>query len=302
VSDSTGSGADDRPDGADLRRRVVEQFSDAGERSSVWRGFDRVLPTREYLNVGYSPWYLPTVVGDSQARLVRVLADGLAARLGDPADARLLDVGCGRGGPARQFAGRGFDVVGLDLVPYNVALASENVDSPDAPDVLVGDATALPLAAGAFDACVAVDALVYLPDGRAAFEEAARVLAPGGWFATADLLGRPDAGAAADQALSSFADAWDMASIVPADTYRECLREVGFTVEWVEDVTGNSTARFRKWSRAFLALADGPTGGAFRRLLARWGLDPDVAVAQVRAAHRALPHLRHEVVYARLSG
>jgi len=293
---------------ADLRRRVVEQFSYAGERAAVWRGFDRFLPTGEYLNLGYTPWYRPVVVGDSQARLGARLADGLAARVGDssrarggdPGGARLLDVGCGRGGPARQFAARGFAVTGVDLVPYNVSLARANAgDGPGSPAFVVGDATALPVADGAVDACAAVDALVYLPDERAAFREIARVLAPGGWFVTADLLAAPDAGPGAEAALAAFADAWDMAVPVPADAYRDRLRDAGLTVETAEDITANSTARFRKWSRAFLALADGPGGGALRRLLGWWGVEPEPAIAQVRAAHRALPSLRHEVVYAR---
>jgi MPBQ/MSBQ methyltransferase len=287
------------PDRA-LRRRVVAQFSGAGERAAVWRGFERFLPTAEYLNLGYSPRLVPTVVGDSQARLAAHLAEGLRVRVPEPGGTRLLDVGCGRGGPARQFAARGFDVVGVDLVPHNVALALANADGDSSPPAfLVGDATALPLADDAVGAATAVDALVYLPEKRAAFREVARALAPGGWLAVADLLAAEETGPEADAALSAFADAWDMAPLVDGGTYREHLRAAGLTVEAVEDVSANSTARFRKWSRAFLALADGPTGGVVRRLLQRWDVDPDAAIAQVRAANRALPHLRHEVVYAR---
>jgi ubiquinone/menaquinone biosynthesis C-methylase UbiE len=298
--DSTGATSDDA-DRA-LRRRVVAQFSGTGERAAVWRGFEQFLPTTAYLNLGYSPRFVPTVLGDSQARLAGLLAAGLVDRVADPAGTRLLDVGCGRGGPARQFASRGFEVVGVDLVAHNVALARANVadDPPPRPAFVVGDATALPLADDAVGAATAVDALAYLPEKRAAFEELARVLAPGGWVALADLLAADDAESDAGTALSAFADAWDVAPVA-GEPYRDRLRAAGFTVDGVEDVTAGSTARFRKYSRAFLALADGPAGGAVRRLLGRWDVDPGAAIAQVRAAHRALPHLRHEVVYARLS-
>lgn len=304
-----------------LRRRVVEQFSGAGERAAIWRGFERFLPTREYLNLGYSPWYLPTVVGDSQARLadrladglVDRLADGLADRRDDEAGTRLLDLGSGRGGPARQFAGRGFDVTGLDLVPYNVSLARANARSDvdgarrgaswrNPPQFLVGDATALPFEDDAFAACVAVDSLVYVPDQADAFAEAARVLVDGGWFATADLLADDDAPPGAGGPLEEFASAWDTAPIAGVDAYLDGLRAAGFTVETVEDVTPNSVGRFRKWSWLFLALARGPTAGPVRALLRHWGVDPDAAIAQVRAAHEALAHLRHVIVYARVSG
>lgn len=285
-------------DAGELRRRVVEQFSYVGDRAAAWRAFDRLLPTGSYLNLGYSPRYWPTVLGDSQARLAALVGDGLAGRVGDPDGTRLLDVGCGRGGPARQFAARGFDVVGVDLVRYNVHRARERRDDVgDGPAFLVGDATALPFPDGAVGAAAAVDSLVYLPERRAALEAAALAIEPDGWFAVADLLARP--GAAEDPALAAFADAWDTAPPVDADAHHGHLRDAGFAVEATRDLTPNSTGRFRKWSRAFLALADGPAGGALRRLLGRWGVPPDPAIAQVRAAHRALPHLAHELVYAR---
>lgn len=304
----TGSEADEERTGeaaADLRARIVAQFSGAGESAAVWRALDRFLPTREYLNLGYSPRYLPTVVGDSQARLAGRLAAGLAERVTQPAGSRLLDVGCGRGGPARQFAARGFAVTGVDLVPYNVALAREAAGEGErstpasAPAFVVGDATVLPFPEDAFAACAAVDALVYLPEERAAFGEVARVLEPGGWFAAADLLAGEAAEGGAEDALTMFSEAWDMAPLVPTDTYRARLRAAGFTDLTVDDITPNSTGRFRTWSRGFLALADGPTGGALRRLLEQWNVEPEPVIRQVRAAHRALPYLKHVIVYAR---
>lgn len=294
-----------------LRRRVIEQFSDTDERAAIWRGFEKFLPTGAYLNLGYSPRYLPTLVGDSQARLADRLADGLSARLEDSAGARLLDLGCGRGGPARRFTERGFDVTGLDLVPYNVTLARANARprGPDAragsgrpplpPQFLVGDATALPFDDGVFDACAAVDSLVYLSDEGAAFAEIGRVLDDGGWVAVADLLAAEDAPPGVADRLDDFAAAWDTAPIAPSGEYFDSMRRAGFTVETVEDVTPNSVGRFRKWSKLFLALADGPASKPLRTLLRRWGVEPEAAVAQVRSAHRALPHLEHVIVYAR---
>lgn len=293
-ADRGGRAESDASTDRSLRTRVVAQFSGAGDRAAVWRALDRVLPTDRYLNLGYSPWYLPAVVGDSQARLAGRLAEGLAERV-DPAAARLLDVGCGRGGPAGQFADRGFAVTGLDLVPYNVSLARANAPGT----FVVGDASALPFADGVFDACASVDALVYVADDAAALAEAARVLAPGGWLAVSDLLAAPDPPADGTGVLTDFVDAWDLAPLVTPEERRRDLRAAGFTLDATVDVTANSVGRFRRWSGPFLALADGPTGGTLRALLGRWGVDPDAAVAQVRAAHRALPSLRHEVVYAR---
>lgn len=305
MSSAPGEERENEPSEESLRRRVVEQFSGAGERAAIWRGFERFLPTAEYLNLGYSPRFVPTLVGDSQARLAGKLADGLAARVDDPTGARLLDLGCGRGGPARTFDERGFAVTGLDLVHHNVSLARANTREEGGarerqrPRFLVGDGTVLPFRDDAFAACVAVDSLVYVPDEATAFAEIARVIDERGWLASADLLADDDAPPGADEALGAFADAWDLAPIATEEGYLDRLRSAGFTVESVADVTANSVGRFRTWSGLFLAMVDGPTGGPLRALLRRWGVAPDPAVAQVRAAHRALPHLRHVIVYAR---
>ena len=155
-------------DPSPLRERITDQFSYRGDRADVWRAFDLLLDTDAFLNLGYSAWYQSHLVGSSQRRLVTQVGSRVASHLPATDGVRLLDVGCGRGGPAVHLADRfGFRVTGLDLVPYNVARATENARERrvDA-EFVVGDATQLPFANGSFAACTAVDALVYLPDRR----------------------------------------------------------------------------------------------------------------------------------------
>lgn len=45
-----------------LHERIVDQFSRPGAHEDVWGGFAQFLDTDAYLNLGYSPWYLPHVV------------------------------------------------------------------------------------------------------------------------------------------------------------------------------------------------------------------------------------------------
>ncbi|GAB3325371.1 class I SAM-dependent methyltransferase [Haloplanus salinarum] len=283
----------------DLRERIADQFSYRGERADVWRGFDHLLDTEAFLNLGYSPWYLPHAVGSSQARLADRLGDRLAAALPATDGVRLLDLGCGRGGPAVRLAERfGFDVIGVDLVPYNVRRAAETARSAGVdPAFVVGDATRLPVVAEAVPACVAADSIVYVPDTAAVFAELRRVLEPGGVVVCSDLVAAPDVDDAARRAVDAFADAWDMPPLLAADAYERVVAD-HLTVRSVEDVTAHSVGRFRTWTALYLRLADALGGRPLAAVLRRLDLDPAAVTERIRRAHDALPHLRHVVVVA----
>lgn len=292
-------------DSDSLRKRITDQFSYRGDRSDVWRGFDLLLDTDAFLNLGYSKWYQPHVVGSSQRRLATVVGRKLASRLPTTDGVGLLDVGCGRGGPTVHLADRfGFRATGIDLVPYNVARARENAAGRDATErdleveFVVGDAMRLPFAPGSFTACVAIDSLVYLPERNAVVSGLADVLEPGGLVVVSDLVVRPGADDAERRAVASFADAWDMPPPATVPEYERALDESGLDVREVEDVTPNSVGRFRKWTTLYRLLTASPAGVALERLLERRGLDPAAIDEQIRRAHDALPSLRHVVLVA----
>lgn len=96
-----------------------------------------------------------------------------------PANARVLDAGCGAGDPVGTTLASDFEVVGLDISRRQLELARGNV--PQA-WLLQGDLTSLPLAAGAFDGLVAFHSIIHVPTDRHAdvYEEFARVVRPGG--------------------------------------------------------------------------------------------------------------------------
>lgn len=287
-----------------LRERIASQFSYADGRSDVWRVFDRLLDTGAFLNLGYSPRYLPHVVGSPQRRLADVVGRRLATHLPRTAGVTLLDVGCGRGGPAVHLADRfGFDVTGVDLVGYNVARARENAAARgvDA-EFVVGDATRLPFEDGSMAACTAVDALVYLPERERAFAALADVLEPGGVVVLSDLLVEPGPDDADGRRVDRFADAWDMPAPGSVAAYQRGLDAAGFDVVETADLTAHSVGRFRTWTTAFLGVYDGGLEGVVDRLLTRRGLDPDAVVDQIRSAHAALPSLEHGLFVARRQG
>ena len=284
----------------DLADRIVEQFSESGERSDAWRAFDLLLPTEQFLNLGHSKRHQTHLLGSPQQRLVERVIDELEAMDETWSDHRLLDLGCGRGGTAAHLASTyGVAVVGVDLVPYNVALASRQTAriSPR-PSFFTGDATNLPFEDDAFSNGVAIDTIVYMPDKRGVFEELGRVIEPGGICVISDLLASPEA-EEPNPTLSRFATDWDMPMPWSYDRYLNTIEETDLDVRTVVDLTPNSVGGFKKWTTLFLLVAASPLRGLLDRSLARRGIDSERLVSQVRSAHEALSDLRHVLVTVR---
>jgi len=93
-----------------------------------------------------------------------------------------LDVACGEGRLARELAGLGHKVVGVDSSP---SLAAAARASEPGFEVHVADAAAMPLSDGAVDLAVAMMALMAIDELDAVVREVARVLEPGGRFCIA---------------------------------------------------------------------------------------------------------------------
>lgn len=283
-----------------LRERITEQFSDRADRTDIWHGLDLVVETDSFLNLGYSRWYQPHFLGSSQRRLAAKVGRILESQLRRTAGRSLLDVGCGRGGPAIHLSTEfGFEVTGIDLVPYNVTRARQNARAHDSSArFVVGDATALPLAPDRMTACTAMDALVYVPDRARVVSEIADVLAADGALVVSDLVVR-SADDVDRQTLRAFAEAWDMPVPATVREYRGMFEDAGLDLRTVEGITRHSVGRFRKWTTLFLGVLGGPVRPLLVALLRWYGLDPDTIQKQVRRAHDALPDLRHAIFVAR---
>lgn len=105
-------------------------------------------------------------------RLADVVAEACPVPL---AGARVLDLGAGTGSATRAAQRRGAEVVAVDI-----AMGMLNTDAPSRPPAVVGDARALPFAAGSFDAVLAAFCLNHLLAPAVGVREAARILRPGG--------------------------------------------------------------------------------------------------------------------------
>jgi tRNA (uracil-5-)-methyltransferase TRM9 len=100
-----------------------------------------------------------------------------------PETDRGLDVGCGNGRNLAALAGRTDRAVGVDLSRELLGEARARLPDGTRCDLVLGNATALPLAQATVDLCLYVATLHHLPDRetrRGSLDELGRVLAPGG--------------------------------------------------------------------------------------------------------------------------
>jgi SAM-dependent methyltransferase len=154
------------------------------ERPASERAFDTAAPY-------YDLWFdLP--LGQTVDALEKDLLYGLAnLRSGE----RALDVGTGTGHFALDLAGRGLEVVGVELSSAMLAMARSQVPpavgrgkgppalhpaSAGTVHLVRGDAAALPVAPAAFDLVLSVTALEFVADPQRAVKEMWRAVRPGG--------------------------------------------------------------------------------------------------------------------------
>jgi len=94
---------------------------------------------------------------------------------------RVLDVACGTGNAALAAARRGARAVGVDPAEALLGLARERAAALGAEATFnVGDALAVPVADGEFDAAVSVFGVIFAPDADRAAAELLRAVRSGG--------------------------------------------------------------------------------------------------------------------------
>jgi cyclopropane fatty-acyl-phospholipid synthase-like methyltransferase len=142
-------------------------------------GYDRIAER-------YAQWLQNEVVDHARPRYTQLLLDSV------PPGSKLLELGCGGGGPTtRQLAER-FTLTGVDLSAGQLELARRNVPGAT---FLHADMTTLAFEPESFDAVASFYALGHLPHGELPrlISRVATWLRPGGLF-VASMGARPNPG------------------------------------------------------------------------------------------------------------
>ncbi|HEX4959890.1 MAG TPA: bifunctional 2-polyprenyl-6-hydroxyphenol methylase/3-demethylubiquinol 3-O-methyltransferase UbiG [Thermoanaerobaculia bacterium] len=112
--------------------------------------------------------------------MLRVLVDELGI---DPRGKKTLDVGCGGGILAEEFARLGCDVTGIDPSERSLAAARAHAEQEGLMiNYRQGTGEALPFPDAAFDLAYCCDVLEHVHDLGRVIAEIARILRPGGIF------------------------------------------------------------------------------------------------------------------------
>ena len=139
---------------------------------------------------GRSFHFAPAKQGSSFEEALAAHQHYLGEAMGLEPGMKVLDVGCGVGGPQRSIAKKfGVSVVGLNISEYQLRKCAEYNRSAGLDhvcSVVQGDFHRMPLEDRGFDAAYHIEAITHSPDKTAAFAEVFRILRPGGVFAGYD--------------------------------------------------------------------------------------------------------------------
>ena len=169
----------------------------------------------------------------------------LAEQMRLSGDARVLDIGCGLGGPARTLAeAYGCHVSGIDLTEVFCEAAkvlSDWVGLGDRVAFHHGDATDLPFEDDRFDAAMTIHVAMNIAAKDKVYVHAKRVVKPGGVFAVYDVL----QGEGGDVVFPvPWAREPSISHLATPKEMRSLLADAGFKILDVRDSTDESQSWF----------------------------------------------------------
>lgn len=147
-----------------------------------------------------------------------------------PANAKVLDAGCGAGVPISQMLSEHFDVTGVDFSEAQIELAKKHVLKGR---FICQDMTELDFPDNSFDGICSYYAIIHIPreEHRALLENFHRMLKPGG--SALLCLGAEHL---IDDIEENYLGARMYWSHYDTDTYLKMLNDCGFSIVWSKHV------------------------------------------------------------------
>lgn len=168
-----------------------------------------------------------------------------------PAGARVLDVGCGVGGPAREIAQfTGAHVTGINNNDYQIERAriyTKKRGLSNLVDFVKGDFMHLPFEDNTFDMVYAIEATVHAPSLADVYTEIARVLKPGGTFGVYEwvMTDAYDDTNLEHRRIKRDIEIGDgIAHMMPMQTARDAFRAAKLDVLYEEDLAATDTSAY----------------------------------------------------------
>ncbi len=188
------------------------------------------------LKVMVNPWRVP------------YFADALTKRFGtDLSHIRLLDIGCGGGVLAEEFARLGCKVTGIDIATESIAVARAHAQTQGLLiDYQTGSATQLPFDGSSFEVVSCCDVLEHISEWEQVIVEVGRVLKAGGLFLF-DTINRTP------KSKSTFIfglQEWSFTKLFPRDTH---VWEMFITPEELTNVLEKHGMRVQGFSGGVIA-------------------------------------------------
>ncbi len=185
----------------------------------------------------------------AQIQLVRLVVELGAFRPG----MRLLDVGCGAGGPAGYIAKEiGCQVIGIDAGAFQVQSANAAPGDIGKNRALIhyANAMCLPFKAGSFDRVYSIESAFHYADKEAFLREGRRVLTPDGQLILADILLASGKGSWLTRRM---AKALATEHFFSAEEYQRAFDKAGLQVIRRVDITEKVRRTFPLWTRSFMS-------------------------------------------------
>ncbi|WP_158607928.1 SAM-dependent methyltransferase [Nocardia panacis] len=210
---------------------------------------DRLVGTNVHLGYWESPED-PSTVAEATDRLT----DFMIERLAVDSSSRVLDLGCGLGAPAIRLAKTtGATVVGVATSANLLERARRSAVEAGVADLVdfqLADAVELPFGDSSFDAVLAIESIVHMPDLPGVFGEVGRVLSDGGHMVATDFFLKGPLVGRRLEIVEAYRRLSLNTPLLQPEDYPPLLRAAGMHLLEYRDITQQTMRHHREMIRA----------------------------------------------------